>query len=51
MAADEAATRIGVEELPRSEVAEGLGGSFPGFRIQEAGPPQAVDTEDEDRVA
>ena len=39
MAADEAATRIGVEELPRSEGAEGSGGNFPRFRVQEARPP------------
>ena len=48
VAADGAATRIGVEEPPRSEGAEGTGGSFSRFRVQEAGPPQAVDTEDED---
>ena len=51
VAADEPATRIGVEELSRSEGAEGTGGNFPGFKVQEAGPPQAVDTEDEDRFA
>ncbi len=49
MAVDEAAARIKVEELPRSEGAEGTCGSFHGFKVQEAGPPQAVDTEEEDR--
>ncbi len=51
MAADEAATHIGVEDLPRSEGAKGSGGIFLGSRVQEAGPPQAFDTEDEDRFA
>ncbi len=31
--ADEAATRIGTLELPRSEGAEGTGGSFSGKRV------------------
>ena len=31
--ADEATTRNGVDELPRSEGAEGTGGNFPGFRV------------------
>ncbi len=36
VAADEAATRIGVEEFPRSEGDKVTGGSFPGIIVQEA---------------
>ena len=49
MTADEVATRIGVEELPRSEGGVGTSDSFPEFIVEEAGPPQPVDTEDEDQ--
>jgi len=48
---DKAPTCILVEELPRSDGAEGTGGNFHGIRLQEAEPPQAVDTEDKDRFA
>ena len=51
VAADEAATRIEVEELSRSEGGERTCGIFPRFKVQEAGPLETVDTEEEDRSA